>query len=278
MRIIALLAVYNEAKILGRTLRWLADQGVESYVIDNDSTDDSRAVAEALLGSGVVGVETLARNETFDLEAQLRRKEQLAADLKADWYIHHDADEIRQAPAEFQNLASGLAAVDRAGHNAVDFHEFAFMPTSIEEDFEHENFIEEMRYYCFIERDTFAKHRINAWKNLGRPIDLASSAGHQVRFQGRKVYPKKFILRHYLALSREHVLRKYCDRQFRESELSRGWHGARATIRVEDVELPKRSELKRLGPGADWDLSDPWRYEPLFRKAPTPSARSKQPG
>ena len=44
MRIVAILAAYNEEKILARVIRWLADQGVETYLIDNESTDGTLAV------------------------------------------------------------------------------------------------------------------------------------------------------------------------------------------------------------------------------------------
>ncbi|MBI1354540.1 MAG: glycosyltransferase [Acidobacteria bacterium] len=275
VRVVAILAAYNEEKILGRVIRWLAEQGVETYLIDNESTDGTRAVAEGLRGQGLIGMETLARHGDFRLSEQLGVKERLHHELGADWYIHHDADEIRQAPEGFGTLREGLAAVDAAGYNAVDFHEFAFLPTSKADDFEHEGFIEAMQHYCYMGRTTGAKYRINAWKNFGQAIDLASTAGHQVQFEGRKVFPTKFILRHYLALSYAHVLRKYCHRRFSEAEVSRGWFGTRATLRDEEVDFPSEHEMKRLAPGAGWDLSDPWTDEPLFRKAKPPARRGR---
>ena len=56
MRIIALFATFNERLFIGRAVRHLAEQGVESYVIDNDSTDGTREIAESLRGEGVIGV------------------------------------------------------------------------------------------------------------------------------------------------------------------------------------------------------------------------------
>ena len=273
----AILAVYNEERIIRRVIRWLADQGVESYVIDNESIDGTRRAVESLVGCGVVGVESLPRDGVFRLEEQLHRKEQLHRELGADWYIHHDSDEIREAPAGFRSLAAGIQAVDEAGYNAIDFHEFAFMPIDPDDDFEHDGFVEEMTHYCYMGRTTGAKYRINAWKNFGQEVDLASTAGHQVKFQDRRVFPTKFILRHYLALSREHILRKYCNRTFSAAELSRGWFGTRARLKADQIRFPDKSELKRLAPGEGWDMSEPWTDEPIFRGAapPHPSADSR---
>ncbi len=50
MRGVALLAVYNEEMFLRRCLQHLADQGIESYVIDNGSTDRSPAIAGSFSG------------------------------------------------------------------------------------------------------------------------------------------------------------------------------------------------------------------------------------
>lgn len=273
MNIVAIFTVYNEEAIIERAIRHLAAQGVASYVVDNESTDRTREIVEGLRGKGVIGVEVLPREDCFALEGHLHRKEQLHRELGADWYIHHDADEIREAPKPYRNLAEGIIAADRAGYNAIDFHEFVFLPTSEDEDYEHEDYVEQMRYYFYLKKTTGARFRINAWKNFSQPIDLASSAGHQVQFEGRRVYPENFILRHYLALSYAHVLRKYCNRSFSREEVARGWFWTRATLRPEEVYFPDKSELKELSSDGTWDLSEPWIDEPLFKNATPPEVK-----
>lgn len=279
MRITAIFAVYNEEQIIARAIEHLKDQGVEAYVVDNESTDGTRSAVEGLVGRGVVGVETLPRAGYFRLEDQLRRKEELHQELGSDWYIHHDADEIRQAPNPYRTLADGIAAVDAVGYNAIDFSEFLFMPTSREEDFDHEDYVEQMRYYCYFEPPTGARFRINAWKNYGQRIDLTSSGGHQVRFEGRRVFPMKFILRHYIARSYNHVVRKYCDRKYCQEELAKGWSWTRATLKPDEVHFPTRSQLKELAADNTWDTSEPWTEEPIFKNAfhpPLPSRRRSE--
>ena len=98
LRIVALLTVRNEALYLARCLEHLYQQGVESCVIDNESTDDTLAIAQSFLDRGVFRIESQAYNGFFDLTALLKMKERLSQEIDADWFIHHDADEIREAP------------------------------------------------------------------------------------------------------------------------------------------------------------------------------------
>src|SRR5690349_980679 len=94
MRVIALLAVYNEARFIRGCLEHLLAENVAVYVLDNDSTDGTAAIVREYLRRGVLAIERLPRDGVFSLTAQLRRKEQLAATLDADWFMHVDADEV----------------------------------------------------------------------------------------------------------------------------------------------------------------------------------------
>jgi hypothetical protein len=87
----------------------------------------------------------------FDLRAVLRAKEKLAREINADWFIHHDADEIREAPAPYKTLREAICAVDREGYNAINFDEFVFVPTSDNDSFEGTDYPKTMRYYYFFE-------------------------------------------------------------------------------------------------------------------------------
>ena len=267
MKIIALMSVYNEELYLRRCLSHLREQGIAVYLIDNGSTDRTREIAETFLGNGVIGIETLPRQGIFELERLLRREEAAALELGADWYIHHDADEIRQAPNPYRTLREGIEAADRAGYNAVNFDEFVFVPTADGENYEHDGYVDEMRYYYFFEPGP--ERRINAWKNPGQPVDLHSAGGHQVIFPGRKVYPENFIMRHYMALSRSHLIKKYCGRVVSEAERrGKGWNNARASLRPDQLRLPARSRLKQVSPDNTWERDEPWKKHAIFENAP----------
>jgi glycosyltransferase involved in cell wall biosynthesis len=259
MRIVALLTVRNEELYLQRCLTHLHAQGIETCVIDNESTDRTREIAEAFKGRGVFRIETLPYRGRFELAAQCRFHEELATDIKADWFMRQDADEIREAPLPFSSLAHAIPAVDAAGYNAIDFDEFIFVPTSEGDTFEGTDYVETMRYYFYLDLRPF--NHVNAWKNRSHMVDLTSSGGHTVMFEGRRIYPVKFILRHYMVLSGDHARRKYGARKFDEVEVSKlGWHGWRARFAADRVRLPDRNRLKQLGNAGRWDRSDPHRY------------------
>ncbi|MDD3813708.1 MAG: ATP-binding cassette domain-containing protein [Desulfocapsaceae bacterium] len=263
-RVVALLAIRNEALYLPRCLEHLHQQGIETCVIDNDSCDESLAIAKQYLGRGVFRIERQPYTGYFDLVEQLRIKEQLAAEIEADWFIHHDADEIREPPPGFSTLLAALIMVDQAGYNAVNFDEFVFLPVENDcEDSEPSDFVARFRDYYFFSPQPL--HRVNAWKKQSSPVDLVSMAGHQVVFPKRNLYPEAFILRHYLALSRKHLLKKYGqERIYSPKEVEeRQWHGARARFDPSKVRLPRRQELKNFD-NDGWDRSNPFTTHPFF--------------
>lgn len=95
LRIIALLATYNERRFIQASLEHNIAQGLEVYLIDNESTDDTVRIAEQYLGRGLIGIESFPRGGMIRWVELLKRKEQLAFTLDADWFIHIDADEFR---------------------------------------------------------------------------------------------------------------------------------------------------------------------------------------
>ncbi len=244
MRVVALLATYNEERFIAATLDHLLEQGVDVYLIDNCSTDGTLEVATNYLDRGVIGIETLPRAGVFDLKAVLRRKEELAASLDGDWFIHLDADEFRLPPNSHQTLAQALADVDAQGYNAVNFQEFAFVPTKESPDHDHPNFVNTMRWYYPFNPRRASPHRLNAWKAQREPVDLVSKAGHRVKFPGLRMYPTSFKLRHYLYLSVPHAERKYGKRRHSPEALARGWHRWREYFDAERVNLPSETELR----------------------------------
>lgn len=256
IRIVALLTVRNEALYLARCIEHLHHQGIETCVIDNESTDNTLEIAKSFLGRGVFRIETQPYEGFFDLTAQLQLKERLAAEIDADWFIHHDADEIREAPAPYKTLKEGIEAADRAGYNAINFDEFVFLPTSDTESHEGGDYVATMRRYYFFEPSPL--RRVNAWKKTEMSVHVVDSGGHCIDFEGRRIFPVNFVMRHYIALSSEHAIAKYTrERVYSRQEVEHGWHGARATFEPSRLHLPGKTELKFRGDGP-WDKSQPW--------------------
>src|ERR1700733_726713 len=146
MRVVAILATFNEERFVGGCIDHLFRQGVGVYLIDNGSTDQTVAIARSYLGHGLIGIETMPRSDFFDLHLILRRKEELSSSLDADWFMHVDADEIRAAPRLDSTLAEALREVDELGFNAVNFQEFTFIPTKEYPNHGHPRFRDTMRW------------------------------------------------------------------------------------------------------------------------------------
>src|SRR5690348_16787952 len=98
MRIVALLTVRNEELYLARCLEHLIANGVDVCVIDNGSTDATPRIAAQFLGRGVIRIDTIPFTGAFAILPILQNEERLAAEIDADWFMHHDADEIRESP------------------------------------------------------------------------------------------------------------------------------------------------------------------------------------
>jgi glycosyltransferase involved in cell wall biosynthesis len=128
MKVIALLAVRNERLYIKRCLEHLEKQNVHVCLINNDSSDDTLSIAKTFLDRNVVQIERVPYRGSFELAGLLKRKEELSRELDADWFIHHDADEIRESPYPGLTLHQALERADKAGSTAVNFDEFVFLP------------------------------------------------------------------------------------------------------------------------------------------------------
>ena len=256
MRVVAIIAAYNEERFIAACLEHLFRQGVEAYLIDNCSTDGTVAVARRYLGRGLIGVESFPRPAgRYSWRAILLRKEELAATLEADWFMHVDPDEVRLPPRAGQTLAEALAEVDAQGYNAVDFFEFTFIPTREEPDHDHPDFQRTMRrYYPFL---PWSPHRLNAWRRQPARVELAWYGGHRVRFPGLRVAPTLFPMRHYPFLSVAHFLDKYTRRLYDPAELRRGWWGWRSRLKPDLIRLPAQDELRLYTSDDELDPSNP---------------------
>jgi len=224
--VVALIATYNEADVIGWVVRDLIAQGVAVYVLDDGSTDGTVESLGPLVGHGVLAVERLPPSEppTFSLARIMRRKEALARTLDAGWFINADADEFRESPWRECNLAGAIARVDTLGYNAIDFELLNFWPT-------HDEFRAgddpRQAFPRYRRGDDWDRVQVRGWKNLGVPVDLASSGGHDVAFPERRVFPLRFVLRHYPIRGQAHGERKVLHERhprFDAGERARGWH------------------------------------------------------
>ena len=220
-RVLAVVVAYNEADVMGATLAALAEQGCDAYVIDHGSTDGTADIARA--AANVVGVEHFP-GETMVWRDLLARREQVVREHDYDWYVNNDADEFREAPWPGLTLAEGLARAEALGYNAVNFRVLNFRPTG--EGFRPGDDPRAVltRYEPADRCDT---PQVKAFKRPDGPLDVVGAGGHDVRFDGRRVCPIPFILRHYPIRSPEHGRRKVLAERlprFDAAERADGWH------------------------------------------------------
>jgi glycosyltransferase involved in cell wall biosynthesis len=231
-RIIAIMCVYNEEDIIYHSLKHLIGNGIFVYLMDHNSTDKTAEEASKWLGRGLLHIEKFPQESgfseelvnTFALRFITKRVEQLHGELDADWYMHYDVDEFREAPWPGMGLKEGIQLADRLGYNAVDFNVLNFRPTD-NSYVAGDDVRKYLKYYESAEE--FDRMQVKGWKNLGQKIDLASTAGHMVAFEGRRIFPVKFITLHFPIRSREHGLKKiFRDRlgRFDKKEKEIGWH------------------------------------------------------
>lgn len=256
-RVVAILATYNEERFIGGCIEHLIGQGVSVYLIDNSSTDQTLEIARDYLGRGLIGIENFPKDEgLYKWREILKRKEELASTLEADWFMHVDADEIHLPPVVNQTLSGALAEVQREGYNTVDFQEFVFVPTRETPDHDHPNYQKTMRWYYPFAPSSHPR-LMRAWRKQSEYVGLREGGGHTVDFPGMKVYPEKFPMKHYLFLSIDQIVRKYGNRNFETSEIQRGWHGWRARLSTKLISLPSQEELKTHSSEEELDPSNP---------------------
>lgn len=228
-RVTAIVCAFNEADVIEHTLDYLTRQGIRVVVLDNWSTDGTAEKARQFEGGGLVRVEQFPAagpTGTYDWHRLLSRVEEIAAEEETDWVIHHDADEIRQSPWPELDLRTALYQVDLEAYNCID-HICAIFPPTGESEGTGARVPGAFRYFEFGKRPGHFVQK-KAWKRQTDRVALAEGGGHDVNFPGRRIYPLRFLLRHYPIRSQAHGQRKvFAERLARfnlEERANRGWH------------------------------------------------------
>jgi glycosyltransferase involved in cell wall biosynthesis len=231
VRVLAIVHCYNERDIVAEVVEHLLAQEVDVQLVDNWSSDGSWELAQNLVAANPRRV-TAKRfpdqpSDIYEWGKQLAYTAQAAADSHYDWIMHYDADELRESPWPGVSLAAALAFVDSQGYNAVDFTVIDFRPVRPDPQLNCP-LQDRLPFFEFGRRPGhFAQ--IKAWKNQqGVAVELAASGGHRADFFGRRVFPLKFLNRHYPLRSQEQARQKvFRDRLLRfsaEERQQKGWH------------------------------------------------------
>jgi SAM-dependent methyltransferase len=227
VKVAAVIHSFNEVDILPEVVQHLVRQGVEVHLFDNWSTDGTWEVAEQLQREGLL--KALSRYpeesvEEYQWERLLRHTEEVALGIDADWIIHYDADELRYGPWSGVTLADAVSWVDHCGYNAIDFTviDFRFLTRGGKIAAPYEA---ALNHFEFGRRGGHFV-QVKAWKNC-QQVRLAESGGHEAAFEGRRIFPLKFLTKHYPLRSAEQAKKKiFGDRlpRIQREQAERGWH------------------------------------------------------
>ena len=128
MRIVSIIAVRNGADYIEGCLEHLLSNGLEVAVLDQMSNDGTYEICQQFKGDGLCHLSRYEYPGYFSLKEQLLEKQKLIYQLKTDWIVHQDVDELLESAVQGINLAETIQYADWGGFNAVNFNEFVFIP------------------------------------------------------------------------------------------------------------------------------------------------------
>lgn len=224
----AIVTLYNDKDIIDQVIKHLLSQGIAVHIVDNWSSDGSFELVRSLASNNQhLSFERYPKIKPkyYQWGDLLKRVEEIAKEGSFEWYIHYDADELRISPWPEVSLVEAVSFVDSLGYNALDFTILDFRP--IKDGFDGSQKIESFIEYFEFGRRPGHFQQIKAWKNTGQEVDISSTGGHEAVFAGRKIYPLKFITKHYPLRSNAQARRKIFEERLPRispQEKKKGWH------------------------------------------------------
>lgn len=252
---LALVSSYNDADVIEQTVGELLDDGIDVHVLDNWSTDGTferlATIASHRLELVVERFPTEGPSRYYEAKAIFDRKDDLARRHPGRWIVHHDSDEIRCSPWPGISFRTGIFIAQAMGFNALDFTVCDFRPTSAEVS--PDGGLDSVFSHFEFGRRPGHFNQVKVWRQGDESVRLSVSGGHDVQMQDRRVFPYKFILKHYPLRSPEHARRKiFVERlnRFSPRERENGWH-----IQYDDA-CPESSFLWRQDELIEFDAPE----------------------
>lgn len=260
-KVLAVIHFFNEADIMEQTIQYLLAQEIDLYLLDNWSDDGSYEIA---LKYQKIYPERIylehfplsGRSCNYEWYNQLEKTEMLSKTLDYNWFIHYDVDEIRISPWENMTLREAIYQIDSQGYNCIENTVIDFRVTDQDMD----NIFMKDIFFDF-RHTKIMFDQLKTWKK-SQQLDLKSSGGHFAHITNPKIYPLKFLNRHYPLRSMEQAEKKvFQDRlpRFQKERKERGWHGHYNGFKKREDFIFDPSELINWHAGTFFEL-----YIPLF--------------
>ncbi len=187
----ALVAACDDVDLIGATLDDLLGQGIRVHLLSPGSSGEALAEAGRFQSGGLLSVEHLEGDASPS--RVLRRKEVLAAELEGDWFVDLASGEFPESPWPGVPFREGVEQVDRLGFDAIDFAVLDFRP--VDHTPRRGDPRAALRFYE--PRNGADRLEVRCWKRHPGPLDLASTRGPRASLPGRRLFPLRFLLRHY---------------------------------------------------------------------------------
>ena len=187
-----MIPVYNDGDIISEVLEHLHSQGKELVVLDNGSTDNTVEICKKFSEKGLIHFVQF-KSEKWHKDLVFRMLYHIALTQAPDWLILCASDEILESGVSNLTLKEAIKKADTEGYNLIQFDWFNFYLTDNENQ-SATSTKEKMPYYSWE-----ADHVFRAWKYIPGII-MEETKGHYPIFpeeKGYKIFPKKFVLRHY---------------------------------------------------------------------------------
>jgi len=252
MRVVAVFAMRNERPYLANCLDHLIANGLDYFVLDNESDDGSlELLREPRFAEHLVGRGSRPFTGVFDWLDVLGKLEATIADIDADWIVLHAPDEVMHSYTPGETLGDAIARIDAAGFDAIDFDEFVFLP--VDHDYVPDQpGPQPLHWYYFFEP---SRPRLMRARRRSLNVTWLPSGGHRLHGHAFKLAPETLALRHYMVRNQAHARAKYAGRRFPEAELAKGWHRQRAGQPADRFTFPPTTALSYLADPADRNLS-----------------------
>lgn len=228
-RPLAVVQTYNDIDIAPQTIRKLLDDNIEVHARDNWSSDGTfEALSNIAQRNNALTLRRFpegGQSSHHDLVGLLRWKEEVANQHPGRWIITYDSDEVRWSPWRDVSLRGGLYLVDLLGFNAVDFTVLDFRP--LDDQFGPGVDPEQALTHFEFGRRPGHFVQVKAWRHASSGLDLVGSGGHNATFPERRVFPYKFLFKHYPLRSPKQAYKKiFRERmpRYNPETRAKGWH------------------------------------------------------
>ena len=243
-KIIAILTIRNEEMYLHYTLKYLLENNIYFFVIDNSSTDKSLNICKSF--KNFIGYKNFPYFGYFDLSALGKYKVSLYNQFKDfSWIINLDADERILPELENETLYETILRIDGGGYDSIQTNELVFLPLNGE--------------FYYMDLDKYIFHYYNftgnifqrIFKNIGNIT--TSICGHQI-INNLNLYPNNLNRKHFICLSQNHIIKKYKRKQSSQDNKN-GFGQNRLNVPVEKFLFPKENLLKKFN--NSFEFNDP---------------------